>query len=144
MRMLVIGYGNELRQDDGVGPRVARMVAGWRRPGVEAMAVHQLTPELAERVKQAERVVFVDAGLGQDVAARRLQPVQAAAAWGHTCDPPGLLALAEVLYGPGPEAWLVQVPAVCLGFGEELSAVAQRGMAMAVEQIRELAESEQA
>jgi hydrogenase maturation protease len=48
--LLVIGYGNELRSDDGVGPRVARAVAEWRLPGVEAIAVHQLTLELCARM----------------------------------------------------------------------------------------------
>ena len=27
--LLVIGYGNELRRDDGVGPSLARRVADW-------------------------------------------------------------------------------------------------------------------
>ena len=41
VRLLVIGYGNELRGDDGVGPWVARSVADWQVAGVEAVAVHQ-------------------------------------------------------------------------------------------------------
>ena len=60
MKTLVIGYGNELRQDDGVGPRAALLMA---RLGLQAMAVHQLTPELVERISQVEQVVFVDAGM---------------------------------------------------------------------------------
>src|SRR5947209_7059306 len=36
--VLVIGYGNELRGDDGVGPCVARTVASWQRPGLRALA----------------------------------------------------------------------------------------------------------
>ena len=112
MKMLVIGYGNELRQDDGVGPRVARIVAGWQRPDLEGIAVHQLTPELAERISQADRVMFVDAGHDNAlVQARLLEPDQAAPSWSHTCEPQSLLALAEALYGSRPNAWLMEVPA---------------------------------
>jgi hydrogenase maturation protease len=134
MKTVVIGYGNELRQDDGVGPRVARMVAG---PGLEAIAVHQLTPELAERISQAEQVVFVDAGASEAVRAQRLAPA-GATVWGHASDPQGLLALARDLYGWLGEAWLVQVPAASYAFGEELSDVGQQGLERAVELVREL------
>jgi hydrogenase maturation protease len=60
---LVIGFGNTLRSDDGVGPRVASVVAGWGLPGVVAIAVHQLGPELAEPLAEAGRAFFVDARL---------------------------------------------------------------------------------
>ena len=59
---LVIGYGNELRGDDAVGPCVAGRVAGWRRPEVDGLAVHQLRPNW-RRCSRAEMVVFVDAGV---------------------------------------------------------------------------------
>ena len=47
--VLVIGYGNELRGDDGVGPRVARELSPRLGVsfGVSAIDVHQLMPELA-------------------------------------------------------------------------------------------------
>ena len=61
---LVIGYGNELRRDDGLGPQAARAVAGWGMPGVLALSCHQLTPELAEIVADAEEALFIDAAVG--------------------------------------------------------------------------------
>jgi Ni,Fe-hydrogenase maturation factor len=59
----VIGYGNTLRTDDGVGPYVATAVASWGLPGVVSVGVHQLTPELSELLASAELAVFVDARL---------------------------------------------------------------------------------
>jgi hypothetical protein len=59
--LLVIGYGNELRGDDGVGPKTAMAVSEWHFPGVKTMVCHQLTPDLAEPIAAAERVVFIDA-----------------------------------------------------------------------------------
>ena len=138
-RLLVIGYGNELRRDDGVGPRAARAVAAWQLPGVEGVAAHQLMPELAERIGEAERVVFVDAGQDDVVLTRPIGPGQAARVPGHTGEPRELLALAEALYGRRPEAWLITLPAPELGFGEGLSAAAEHGLAEALRQIRTLA-----
>jgi hydrogenase maturation protease len=140
-RLLVIGYGNELRRDDGVGPRAARAVAAWQLPGVAGVAAHQLTPEVAELIGEAEGVVFVDAGPHDAVRTRPIVPSWAAQVLGHTGEPRELLALAEALYGRRPEAWLITLPAPELGFGEGLSATAEHGLTEALRQIRTLAET---
>ena len=60
--VLVIGYGNSLRTDDGVGPRVAELVAADPRlAGAVVVACHQLTPELALDMSAARLIVLVDA-----------------------------------------------------------------------------------
>jgi hydrogenase maturation protease len=136
---LVIGYGNELRRDDGVGPRVARIVAEWGVPGVRALAVHQLTPELADDIARAEVVVFVDAAADSGTSNVSVQQVRPALSnWpaDHACRPPALLALADVLYGRRPLAWLLTVPARDLGFGERLSPEAERDVTQALQYIR--------
>ena len=75
---------------------MARRVAGWGRPEVGGLAVHQLTPELAPALADAEVVVFVDACVEdgeREVCLRRLE-AGPAAVMGHTSDPRWLLALA--------------------------------------------------
>lgn len=136
---LVIGYGNELRRDDGVGPLVARTVAGWGLPGVIAIDSHGLLPELAEELSRAERAVFVDAGPGERVEVREIAP-GGRETLGHTGDPAWLLALTGSVYGRCPPAWLVTVPAPDRGFGEGLSPQAAVGMAAALDEVRRLAE----
>ncbi|MGF1587982.1 MAG: hydrogenase maturation protease [Pleurocapsa sp.] len=61
MHYLVIGYGNTLRSDDGAGQSAANQIAAWGLPNVRSLAVHQLTPELAEDIANADTVIFVDA-----------------------------------------------------------------------------------
>ena len=39
-KTLVIGYGNTLRSDDGVGRHVALAVSSWGLPGLESIAVY--------------------------------------------------------------------------------------------------------
>jgi hydrogenase maturation protease len=140
-KVLVIGYGNELRRDDGAGPAVARAVARGGEEGVRAVAVPQLMPELAEAVAGAGRVIFVDARVGTEGGVR-VQPVSPAvgsAAWGHTSDPGWLLALAEAVFDTAPEAWLVTVSAADFAFGVGLSETARAALAEATEQVRQLA-----
>ena len=75
---LIVGYGNPLRGDDGVGQAVAQAFA--EEDGVDALACHQLTPELAERFAAAARVVLIDAATGSEagrISVVSLQPAPA-------------------------------------------------------------------
>jgi hydrogenase maturation protease len=137
----VIGYGNVLRGDDGLGPRVAEAVAGWALPGVLAVAVPQLVPELAERLAAARLAVFVDACRAPEhngVQVRRLEPANVPPTLGHTSAPEALLALALAAYGRSPPAWAVTVPARDLGMGEGLSAATEHGLEAALVQVSRL------
>ena len=138
--LLVIGYGNTLRRDDGVGPRVAARVEELRLPGVLTMACPQLTPELADPVSQAGAVVFVDASVEQrgPVRMRRLGPSDSSQILAHAADPRILLALARDAFGRAPQAWIVTIPARELGFGERLSRPASLGLRDAVRAVRAL------
>ncbi|MCP9915214.1 hydrogenase maturation protease [Cyanobium sp. ATX 6F1] len=127
---LVIGLGNDLRRDDGVGPLLAEEVRAWGLSGVESMAVPQLTPELAPRLAGCVRVLFIDAWLGDGGATTpRLEAIAAgspattapATRFSHHHTPEALLQLAEVLYGQRPPAWWLRVPAHDLELGEGLS-----------------------
>ena len=48
MDSLVIGYGNDLRSDDGAGRAVADRISEMELPGVAVRSVMQLTPELVK------------------------------------------------------------------------------------------------
>nr|MDQ2730551.1 hydrogenase maturation protease [Armatimonadota bacterium] len=59
---LVIGYGNPLRRDDGLGPMAAQRLAALADPlRVQVLTPYQLSPELAEPISQARFVLFIDA-----------------------------------------------------------------------------------
>ncbi len=138
--LLIIGYGNTLRSDDGVGPRVAEAVAVLHLPGVLTWACPQLTPELAEPISQARVVVFVDAAVDtpREVQLRPLVPAKSSQIMAHAADPRTMLALARDLFGHAPQAWWLTIPALDLGFGEDLSTTAQAGLETALDRIRAL------
>jgi hydrogenase maturation protease len=137
-RLLVIGYGNTLRRDDGVGPKVAEAVAGLGLPGVRALACPLLTPELAEGVSRAGVVIFVDAAVNvpREVQMRRLGPAASSQVMAHAASPATLLALARDVFGQAPAAWWLTIPAGELGIGEELSPLARHGFEVAVEKVK--------
>ena len=141
MDLLVIGYGNTLRQDDGVGPKVAETVAALALPGVRTLACPLLTPELAEPASQARVAIFVDAAVDapREVQMRRLVPAETSQVMAHAASPATLLALARDVFGHAPEAWWLTIPVEDLGIGETFSPLAQRGFEAAVAEVRGLA-----
>jgi len=136
--ILVIGYGNTLRGDDGIGPRVAEAVGALNLPGVWTMVCPLLTPELADPISRAQKVIFVDAAVDvpNEVQWRKLEPKESSQIMAHAADPRTMLALSRDVFGHAPEAWWLTIPAVQMEFSEELTPQAQRGLAEAVEGIR--------
>jgi hydrogenase maturation protease len=146
--VLVIGYGNELRRDDGAGLRLAeRMVERWQAADIPLrhLAVQQLTPELAVEIAEpgVTAVVFVDARAGLPGSATDGVTVTALASGslaspslGHHTQPEVLLAYADLLLEgrPAPPAWLVATPGVDFAHGEGLSAAASAAIQSAFSQ----------
>lgn len=126
MTVLVVGYGNPLRSDDGIGWHVAgRLAVDPRLSGAETLQRHQLTPELALDFSSADLVVLVDARAGPPTGSVAVETVDPAAAsgttWSHHLGPSSLVALARELYGQAPVVHVVSVGTGSLEAGETLS-----------------------
>ncbi|MDD5140083.1 MAG: hydrogenase maturation protease [Verrucomicrobiales bacterium] len=136
--ILVIGYGNTLRGDDGVGPRVAEAVGNLRLPGVRTLVCQQLSPEHAAPISLARTVIFVDAAVDapKEVQFRRLAPNDTSQLMAHAADPRTMLALSRDVFGQVPQAWWLTIPAVDLSFREDFSPEGRRGYTEAVEKIQ--------
>ncbi|MDJ0745694.1 MAG: hydrogenase maturation protease [Xenococcaceae cyanobacterium MO_167.B27] len=140
-KILVIGYGNSLRSDDRIGIRVAEIVADWHLPEVRSLSLTQLTPELAVDLAQIDLVIFVDACQTLDadvVRINSLKPLDSTKIRSHFGDPRAILSLTQAVYGKCPQAWWVIVPGVNFQFGDRLSPVAEKGVNLAIIQIRNL------
>jgi len=130
---LVIGYGNSLRGDDGAGPLVARKLGG------NAIACHQLTPELVEAIAEANQVIFVDAHASVAAGEIRVEPIRPRASLAmHRFEPETLLAWAVQLYGRAPEALLIGIGARSFEIGEQLTPAAKRAAVKALRAIRKI------
>ncbi len=140
---LVIGYGNPLCGDDGVGWRVAEAVAEASPDAVTALTVHQLMPELAESISRMDLVVFVDAaivGESGQVACFAFPDGASSTSWqrpvgSHLTTPDALLAMAGELFGRRPPAYMVTITGQSFELSESLSPVVEAAVPSAVASI---------
>jgi hydrogenase maturation protease len=132
VRTLVIGYGNTLRSDDGLGWRAAELIAASRLGDhVEVQPHHQLTPELAQPISEADLVIFIDAdsrGTPGHVCCQRVEPSAAPSDFTHHFNPGALLAMASHLFGRCPRTFIISVVGESFASGETLSPAVQRAL----------------
>lgn len=150
---LVIGIGNPLRGDDGVGwlllrglrrlrGQRARQVRRGGRLAPVVRLVPQLVPELVLEMAAARRVLVVDAWCNAGPQARpwlrRLGPAAAepGPAAGHRLDPGALLTLVALVREEPPPAWLLLLPAYAFPYDTALSAAARRRLPLARQLLR--------
>jgi hydrogenase maturation protease len=144
--VLVIGYGNPQRGDDGVAWKVLDALdASGSRPEplpFRLKRVHQLTPELAEAASRARAAVFVDARADAPAGTVSCEPVTpgaGSASLTHALSPQGVLLYAERLFGAVPPAAVVTVGGAAFDHGEQLSPEALGAVPEATRRIRSLA-----
>lgn len=126
LELVIIGFGNSLRQDDGFGPAVVqRLLGSCDDERIELLAPSTLTPELAATLANTRRVIFVDAcaTLAPGTVARRIIEGDPTAdvSLVHFLSPEALLVWTQRLYGHVPEAELWLVGSEQTGLSEELT-----------------------
>ena len=144
--ILIIGYGNTLRGDDGFGPLAARLLEERAIPGVEVIIAHQLNPELAASLAEARFAVFIDATEGSTPGAITVTSVElrdiGPSGATHYFEPGTLLALAKFVYGQAPEAVLITAVARSFEHGEEISSEMREAARRVVDAVANLAASD--
>lgn len=149
MKYLLIGYGNPLRGDDGVGCHVAEKfcgeagsLMGEAAESLRVVSVPQLVPELAEVMAQAERVVLVDASHGLlpgEIKVRKVEPApEASESMIHAYDPATLAAWAGNLYGNSPDIHVIAVGTESFGFGQGLTPEVAEAVPQVMQQVADL------
>ena len=133
-RILVIGYGNPGRQDDGLGPAAAAEIEALGWPTVTTLDNYQLVLEDAVELAAHDIVWFVDAARGGDApcAIDALSPVLDITFTSHLLKPEALLAIAAQQFGRAPEAYLVSIRGYEFDFMEGLSDRARSNLAAAI------------
>jgi hydrogenase maturation protease len=140
--ILVIGYGNTIRGDDGAGVWVAEQLRSRAARDVDVLIHHGLDPELVDHLKDRRAVIFVDAGVAindvtlSEISATKQERMQLRP---HFSSPSHLLALCMALHGRIPErCYTVQIPSTDFALRESLTARTQRFAEAAVGTIVEL------
>jgi hydrogenase maturation protease len=142
-RVLIIGWGNPLRGDDGLGWRAAgRLAAALKGHDVTVRVSHQLMPEFAEEISRSELVIFIDAACDNGAGELRFERVEPrcspSATFSHQMDPAALTGMARTLYGFCPDAYLFSVGGRSFEYGEELSSEVQAALPALVRQVEKV------
>jgi hydrogenase maturation protease len=135
-RILVIGYGNPGRLDDGLGPALAAALEPLDLPGVTVDADYQLTVETAAAVAEHDVVIFADASVAGDepffFRAVRADGAELSFST-HSVEPGAVLALCEQLFASRPRAYVLGIRGYEFNeFGERLSEAARTNLTAAV------------
>ena len=142
--MLVLGYGNPGRQDDGLGPAVAAEIDALGWPNVTAYDNYQLNIEDAMDVAAHDVVWFVDAAKAgpSPYDLRDLSAASTIEFTSHILRPEAVLAIARQYYGKSPQAFLLAIRGYQFEFVEELTVGAidnlRLALAMLTNKIRAL------
>lgn len=140
--ILIVGYGNVLRGDDGVGIHVARELERQFHddPEVEIIACQQLTHEMAEDISASELVIFLDAAVDDEPGSVRCRQLHADTPVGYSHDvtAEALVSAAEQLYGELPKAFSITFSGYSFEMGSRLSRAAQLRLPELLRQAREV------
>ena len=137
-QLLLLGYGNPDREDDGVAWHILRALTlklGLAAPQsyedefpefdqIDFAFQLQLTPEMAEDISSYEYVCFIDAHTGNIPESVRLINVESefqASPFTHHLTPQSLLSMCETIYEKKPDAALVSVLGHRFLFSRQLS-----------------------
>lgn len=111
-RVLVIGYGNPGRCDDGLGMLLAERIEALQIPGVTVQTRYQLNVEDADDVAKHPVVVFLDACLcaPPPYFFRELEARAGTLEFTtHSLAPEGVLGLAHEVFGAPTKGYAVAV-----------------------------------
>ena len=142
--ILVYGYGNPGRQDDGIGPALAEKIGDLNISGVVTDSNYQLNIEDTLEITESRAVFFTDASVDCDepFVFKEVLPSNLIRFTTHTISPDSLMALCNELYGVNVPAYILAVRGYSWEFNEPMTARAENNMRSAftflVERLTEL------
>lgn len=138
-KILVIGYGNPARQDDGIGEYIVNRLYEELKY-IDVITLQELGPEISEDISGYELVFFIDAGIEQEeeFVVREIIPAYKSPIFSHHISPEAILALTKELFKVTPKAYLVSVKGYDFDFGFEISDKACENSERAIDRIKEI------
>lgn len=136
--ILVYGYGNPGRQDDGLGAAFVQMLEEWLSensfPHITTDCNYQLNIEDAAAVADKKMVIFVDASQEdiEDYSFTKVEASDARVEFSmHAVSSSFVIDLCQKIYGKVPEAWLLHIRGYEWDFKEELTPKAKKNLQLA-------------
>jgi len=122
-RIVIYGYGNPGRQDDGLGPAVIERIEQNPIPNVETDSNYQLNVEDADFIAGADYVIFVDASVSGDgpYYFEEIEPSHEITFTTHSMSPESVVALCHELYDKNTRAFILGIRGYNWEFMEDLT-----------------------
>ncbi|MBF0512027.1 MAG: hydrogenase maturation protease, partial [Candidatus Omnitrophica bacterium] len=123
--VLVIGIGNTLRSDDGVGPYIAQLIEAKGLKGVKVWVTQQLHVEDIDGMLVFSKIILIDAAVeGVQVSLRRIHSNDTAgrAASSHHLSAGLCLDMARQIFHKTLNIELCSIRGSNFEFGDKLSA----------------------
>jgi len=135
---LLLGIGNPLRSDDGVGAFICSQLDAVQQPGLVVQTTQQLQTEFIEEFLKYDRVLVIDASVtANEVKIERVQASGTTVASSHHMNLSLMAALSQQVYGKELYLYSCAIPVISFKMGNELSAVAIEQAEKAITVIRE-------
>lgn len=134
-RILVYGYGNPGREDDGLGVAMAHEIESERIPGVAVEMNYQLNVEDAFEIARYDTIVFADASMN-DIGCfrfRALGPERGGSFTSHAFSPGSVLALCHELYNKQPRAFVLEIKGFSWEMREGMTGGAKHNLSVALD-----------
>lgn len=138
-RILLIGFGNPGRLDDGLGPALAADAERWAPAHVTVDSDYQLTVEDASDIAAHDIVILADASVNgrEPFYVERIVPVAAQSFSTHSVEPAPLLHMAHELFGADTRGYILGIRGYEFNeFGERLSPCAADNLRQALDFLR--------
>jgi len=137
--LLLLGYGNPGRLDDGLGPALAAQVESLALPGVAVQADYQLCLEDSEAAARHDVVIFADAATSgaEPFSFQRIEPASCLGFSTHALQPEAVLGFAHQLFGARTDGYTLGIRGYAFnGYGESLTDQGRANLTAAVAFVR--------
>jgi len=134
-RILVYGYGNPGRGDDGLGPALVAALEPLAAAGLTCESDYQLAIEDAATLAEYDVVVFVDADMSGPAPFwfDRVEPSRELGFSSHSATPGQVVGLAREMFGAQVKAYALGIRGYRFGeLGDSLSEQASANLALAL------------
>jgi hydrogenase maturation protease len=140
LKLLLYGYGNPGRQDDGLGNEFIYLIERWiEKEGLQNIEVdsnYQLNIEDADAIANKDMVIFIDASVEpiEDFVLTRVNPSSSRVEFTmHTVSASFILNLCHKIYDRYPVTFLLHIRGYEWEFKEGITAAAQKNLDKAID-----------
>ena len=141
--ILVYGYGNPGRQDDGLGIFLSEKIDYWvKEENIQSIKVdynYHLNIEDALEVAYKDLVIFIDASKEEinDYCLTKVKPSDRLEFTTHTVSPSYLLRVCKVIYNKTPDIYLLRIRGYKWEFMEDMTKEAKNNLKKAYDFLKE-------